>query len=253
MVDIHTHVLSGLDDGARTVEESLKMLKLAARSGTTDLVATPHANGEYAFDEQLVQQVFRDLSDKSSGFIKLHLGCDFHLNGENLEVALCNPERYTINHECYLMVELPDLVSLRSVRRDLERLLDVQISPIITHPERNYSIRSETDELKRWVDDGCFLQVTAQSLLGRFGTLAKKAADCMLSADLVDFVASDAHNCTHRPPDLSKAYEYVSSRYGADRAHALFVENPHSALWGKPIAVRPMVRRKVFGFLGFWK
>jgi len=227
------------------------MLRMAAASGTTELVATPHANAEFPFDEQRVQQVFRDLCDRSGGFIKLHLGCELHLDYANLQKALIDPERYTINHGCYLMLELPDLVSVPLVRGLLKRLLDVRISPIITHPERNISLQHQTDDLRRSVEDGCFLQLTAQSFIGRFGMSAKKAADCLLKAALVHFVASDAHNSTSRPPDLSMAYEYVSSRYGTDRAEALFQKNPDSVVWGQSIAVRPVCRDlpKVFGFL----
>ena len=80
MVDIHSHVLPGLDDGARTIEESLEMLRLAAASGTTDIVATPHANSEFAFDDERVRSIFREVSHLSEGFIRLYLGCDFHLS-----------------------------------------------------------------------------------------------------------------------------------------------------------------------------
>lgn len=250
MVDIHSHVLPGLDDGARTVDESLEMLKLAAASGTTDIVATPHANAEFRFDPQRVQEVFRDLTDKSSKIIKLHLGCDFHVNYDNLHDALGDPAKYTINHGPYLMVELPDLLAVSAMRNTLQRLIRADILPVITHPERNFSLQAKLQELAAWVRDGCFVQVTGQSFLGRFGPVAQQAAEWLTKAGLVHFVASDAHDCIDRPPDLSEAYAHIRSRYGTERADLLFIHNPTAVLWGDPISLfaKPRGISRLFRF-----
>lgn len=166
MVDIHSHVLPGLDDGARTTEEALEMLHLAAASGTTDIVATPHANLQFPFDEKPVRSTFDKVSQLSQDFIRLHLGCDFHLSYENLLEILRNPGKFTINQQKYLLVELPDVVSPSTVRTGLRHLLSSRIVPIITHPERNESVQRNLRELEAWRKEGCLLQITGQSLVG---------------------------------------------------------------------------------------
>jgi protein-tyrosine phosphatase len=253
MIDIHSHVLPGLDDGARTIEESLEMLHLAAASGTTDIVATPHASPAFLFEELRTGEVFRELADKSSAFIRLHLGCDFHLSYENLHDALSNPGKYTINHQRYLMVELPDLVALSSVRQGLQQLIAAHIIPVITHPERNISLQPRLSELERWNKDGCFMQITGQSFLGRFGPAAKHAADELMRAGLVHFIASDAHDCRDRPPDLSRAYQYISSKHGTEWADLIFLYNPAAAISGETLPENVNTSRKPSRFFRFWK
>ena len=174
MIDIHSHILPGVDDGPTSMEESLQMIRLAAASGTTEIVATPHACPQFFFDEPRVQALFDRLSEESRGLISLHLGCDFHLSYANLIDALDNPRKYTINHGRYLMVELPELISFSTVREGLNQLIKADITPVITHPERNMSLQQKSDELMRWIDDGCCTQVTAQSFLGRFGPIARQ-------------------------------------------------------------------------------
>lgn len=252
MVDIHSHILPGLDDGARTMEESLEMLRLAAAAGTTDIVATPHANSQYAFDAAVVEQRLAELSACAGEHITLHRGCDFHLSFDNLMEALEYPTKYTINNSRYLLVELPELFSPPAVRAALLRLRDAAITPIITHPERNLSLQTPTHskELAGWVRDGCLLQLTAQSLLGDFGPAAGRASEALLTDRLVHFVASDAHDCTARPPGLSAAYQFVHARWGVDRADALFIHNPAAVLTGEPIVSAPP---KKPSFFALWK
>jgi len=161
LVDIHSHILPGIDDGAQSLDESLAMLEVATASGTTDIVATPHANSAYAYDEQIVDNLIGQLSRQSNSSIRIHRGCDFHLNFDNLSNALKSPAQFTVNGGRYLMVELPDLASLPVMRTVLDRLLAVRIVPIITHPERNSPLCNNLPELETWVRDGCLLQRNA--------------------------------------------------------------------------------------------
>jgi protein-tyrosine phosphatase len=235
VVDIHSHILPGVDDGARTLEESVAMLKLAAEHGTTDIVATPHANSEFRYDLQLIEARFADLSEAARGIIRVHLGCDFHVSFENVQDALEHPTRYAINRMNYVMVELPDSVMPAMVPDVLKRLRSAGMIPVITHPERNSVLRGRIDTLSQWVEDGCLLQITAQSLLGRFGRETEKSSDALFRRGLVHFVASDAHDCVDRPPRLDEAYRKVSSSYGSQTADALFKINPTVVLTGGPL------------------
>src|ERR1700722_6493405 len=147
MIDIHTHVLPGLDDGARTLEEGFEMVKLAAASGCTDLVATPHSNAQFHFDEDRFEEAFRGLSALSAGVINLYRGCDCHLTLQNIEDALVHPTKYTINHSRYLLAELPDFMGASVVWDQLKALINARMVPIITHPERNLCLQSNMDHL----------------------------------------------------------------------------------------------------------
>ncbi len=250
MIDIHSHILPGLDDGARSVDESLEMLRLAAGSGTTDIVATPHASSQFSFDHARVDESFRDLAERSGGLISLHLGCDFHLTYDNVSDALRNPTKYTINNKQYLMLELPDLVALPIVRQAVRQLISAGLIPIITHPERNLSFQRKIDELAHWIEDSCLVQVTGQSFLGRFGPIAKNIADKLMAAGLIHFVASDAHDCVDRPPDLSKAYKYISSRYGIERADSVCTYNPACVIAGESFPSKMSQKNQSFFAFG---
>jgi protein-tyrosine phosphatase len=250
MIDIHSHILPGLDDGAGTLEEGFEMVKLAAAAGSTDLVATPHSNAQFQFDENRVEEAFRSLSALSAGLINLYRGCDCHLTLLNLEDALVRPTKYTINRSRYLLVELPDFLGPSVVREQLMALINARIVPIITHPERNVCLQSRVDQLKEWVQSGCLVQVTAQSFLGRFGSVAKRYLESSMDADIVHFVASDAHDCVDRPPDLSQAYEHVRARWGQPRAQRLFIDNPAAVIEDLPVNPGRHAKRKfsVFSF-----
>jgi protein-tyrosine phosphatase len=116
------------------------------------------------------------------------------------------------------------------------KMLPAGIVPIITHPERNFALQQRLVALNRWVDAGCLLQVTAQSLLGRFGSKSRRFAELLLKKNLVHVIASDAHDPTNRPPRLDLAFDYVAENYTLELARRLFVENPEKVLDGEPIS-----------------
>jgi len=235
MIDIHSHILPGLDDGAETLEASLAMLKIAAAGGTTDIVATPHANTEFAFDPDVVAAKLAELSAAAGDSIRIYTGCDFHLQYENIQDALEHPTKYTINHKGYLLVEFSDLMIFNATGVIFYQLRSAGMVPVITHPERNWLLQKRFESIQRWVMEGACLQVTGQSFLGRFGKHAREFADKLMRAGLVHFVASDAHGAKDRTPDLREAFDYVTDRYGSTRAEQLFVSNPRAALEGKPL------------------
>jgi protein-tyrosine phosphatase len=253
MVDIHSHFLYGLDDGAQTREQSLAMLEAAAATGTTDIVATPHANVEFEFQPEVIADQLNDLQTALGDKIKLHAGCDFHLTFDNVNDAVAHPAKYTINRKRYLMVEFSDLAIFKSTDSDFEKLQAAGMLPVITHPERNPLLRQRLDQLRRWAAKGCYLQVTAGSFFGRFGDKAQTFAKDLMKENLVHFVASDAHDAQHRPPVLDAAYDYVTSRYGEARAERLFVINPAATLTGDPLPAVTEEVEKPRSWMKFWR
>lgn len=254
MVDIHSHILWGLDDGAKTLDESLAMGRSAGEHGTTDIVASPHANHYYPFQTSLITERLDELNAVCSGTIKVHYGCDFHLHFENIEDALKNPERYTINHLRYLMVEFADLTIPPNIHDIFQRLQQTGIIPVITHPERNPILQRHPSMMDPWIEGGCHLQLTAQSLTGHFGRTAKQVAWRLLASGHAQFVASDAHDLHHRPPNLEPAYAEVASRLGDQAALRLFVENPAAVLKGDylPLPAPEIERYKTSGWRRFF-
>jgi protein-tyrosine phosphatase len=234
LVDIHSHFLYGLDDGAKTIEESAAMVQMAGANGTTDLVATPHASPEYQFEPALIRERLEEVESIANG-VRLYSGADFHLSYDNIEAAIGEPRKFTINQKRYLLVEFSDLLIFKNTTDIFARLADAGMTPIITHPERNGLLRQRLAEIERWVEEGARVQITGQSLTGLFGRRAKEFCEELLERGMVHFVASDAHDCEYRPPRLDGAFAWISKRYGAALAQALCVTNPKAAVEGELI------------------
>jgi protein-tyrosine phosphatase len=235
LIDIHSHILPGLDDGADCLEESLAMLRMAAEAGTTDIVATPHANDQYPYDPKTVRSKIAELREASGESIRVHQGCDFHLSFSNIQDALENPTKYTINGRNYILVEFSDMALPPNALAIFDAMLAAGMVPIITHPERNPVIRKDLRMVSAWVEHDCLIQVTGDSLLGRFGKAAIKAARELMEWDLVHVIASDAHNTRSRTPALREAYAHVAKHYSQEHAEVLFVSNPKAILSGQPV------------------
>ncbi len=239
MVDIHCHILPGLDDGADTLETSIQMAESAIADGITHVVGTPHANSHYKFDPEIIRQRRDELQTAVGDRLKLATGCDFHLNFENLQDLEKNPQKYTINQKNYLLVEFADFSIPPSMDDTMHRLHLIGLSPIITHPERNAMLRTKPERMYRWLHQGSYVQITAQSILGRFGTAAQQRAEQWLDEDRVHFIASDAHNVKGRPLQLRAAFDAVAQRRGEQVANALFRDNPLAAFEGRSLPYEP--------------
>ena len=256
MVDVHCHILFGLDDGAKTLEDSLAMAEDAIADGITHVVGTPHASSEYAFEFASVQAARDLLEEKLDGRLKLATGCDFHLSPENLLAIRKQSAPYCINQKDYLLVEFNEFSIPPVMDQTLHELQLAGLRPIITHPERNAILRSHPERLLNWIRLGCLAQVTAGSLSGVFGPGAKQDAWDWMARGLVHFVSSDAHNTARRPLKLKFAYDSIAEQLGEETARALLVENPLAAFNGEPLPYVPEIeepkeRRKRKRFLFF--
>jgi len=240
MVDIHCHILHGLDDGADKLETSIQMAEMAIAEGITHVVATPHANSQFKFDPELIRQRRDELQGIVGDRLKLATGCDFHLSFENLQDLEKNPQKYTINQKTYLLVEFADFSIPPSMDDTMHRLHLMGLSPVITHPERNAMLRTKPERMYRWLHQGSYAQITAQSLLGRFGSSAQQRAEQWLDEDRIHFIASDAHNVKGRPLQLRAAFDAVAARRGEDIANALFRDNPLAAFEGRNLPYEPV-------------
>ncbi|SEC59686.1 tyrosine-protein phosphatase [Terriglobus roseus] len=239
MVDIHQHLLFGIDDGSKSLEQSVAMVQMAMDDGFTHVVATPHANDRYPYDrarnERLLQQIRETLPPNVAAAMTLGLGCDFHLNFENTEDARLHNRRYTINEKEYLLIELPDIGISNRIDEILYNLRVEGMTPILTHPERNVTLQRTPGKLQEWVSNGLLLQVTAGSVVGDFGPTAEALAWSLLKKNSVHFLATDAHDLERRTPTMSAARRLVSERLGEEMATRLCVTNPMMVFEGKPL------------------
>jgi protein-tyrosine phosphatase len=255
MVDLHCHILPDLDDGPATMEESMAMAESAIADGVTHVVATPHSNSAYFFDFANVRRLRDELQAKVRDRLIIATGCDFHLNPENLESLRKDARQYCINQRDFLLVEFNEFSIPPSMDQTLHAIQLSGLQPVITHPERNAILRSRPERLKKWVRQGCFVQVTGGALTGGFGGGSQQDALRWIAEGLIHFVASDAHNTRSRPLRLQPAYNMVAGRFGEEKAHALFHDNPLAAFEGRPLPHVPEVedelprpRRKRFFF-----
>jgi protein-tyrosine phosphatase len=238
MVDLHSHMLHALDDGSRDLETSVLMARMAVDDGITHTVCTPHASSEYLFDEALIAsrlQEFRAALDAAAIPLVVATGCDFHLSYDNLQDALANPRRYTLNQTDYLLIELPDQGIPLNLKDTLYQMSLAGLIPILTHPERNSTLQRRPDMLADWLRQGLLVQITANSITGGMGKQAQAMSRQLLRDRWVNFIATDAHGLKSRPPLMRPAYDAVANDCGADYADLLCVENPTCVFNGQPL------------------
>lgn len=227
VIDIHSHILPGIDDGAKTEKEALAMAIDAVAQGITTVIATPHhKNGKYENNPENIRlyvSVLNELFKKENIPLQLLPGQETRLNGDMLE-DLKNNDLLTLNDSKYLFVEFPfsDLT-----RYSNQILFELQISgyiPIIVHPERNEVFIEHPSKLYEFVKQGVLTQVTAASVVGNFGRKVQKFSHQLIEANLTHFIASDAHNTMSRAFLLDDALQEVKKKYGSDYFH-MFLEN----------------------------
>lgn len=250
MIDLHCHILAGIDDGAQTMADSLEMARAAVNEGIQTIIATPHhKNGRYENTKLAILEKTAELNEKLKAEqipLKILPGQEPAIHGELLG-GLTRGEVSTLNHTQYIFIELP----AGHVPRYTEKLLyDLQLEgkvPVIVHPERNQEITERPDILYKLVKNGALSQLTASSISGNFGKKIKSFSEQLIDANLVHFIASDAHNTNKRGFHLAHAYDTIDTRYGVDMVY-LFKENAELLVQGKNVykEVPQQVKKKKF-------
>ena len=242
MIDIHHHLLAGLDDGASSPEMSLAMARMAVEDGITHVVCTPHANAHYEYEPAVIQAKIAELTnvlEREGIALTLGRGSDFHLTFDNVQTAKSDPPRYSVNGLGYLLVEIPDYGLPQGLTETFYQLQLAGMTPILTHPERNPTLQANPAKMADWMRGGVLIQVTAGSVLGHMGKTARKMAHTLLRNRWVHFIATDAHNTTSRPPKMREAFEEIADRYDPEYAHLICVTNPLCVFQGRPLPMQP--------------
>ncbi len=241
IVDIHTHILPGVDDGAENFDEAIQMLKIAQDNGTTDIVLTPHhlardMRGMKMGKDDLVSrfQIFKESASAYCPKLNLYLGAETYAASDLYE-AIDDGRIITINDTRYVLLEFGFNDHIRRAFNATVSLLERGYIPIIAHPERYDFVKDEPMSIMEFLDIGALLQINSGSLAGEYGGASREIAMMYLDEQIVAAVASDAHSVFQRTPDLSEPYAFVSSVFSGVYADDLFYRNPMSILKGKRI------------------
>jgi protein-tyrosine phosphatase len=230
MVDIHCHILPGIDDGPASMAEALQMARIAAADGIRKMVATPHLTDlpSPKLIREMVCQLNAALADAA---IPLEV-----LPGADASALLPADilRQYTINGTDYILFEFPHSHVPQNATELVFNVILAGMKPIITHPERNPSIVRRPEILFELVESGALVQLTAESLMGHFGPEAKACAEYLLDRRAAHFLATDAHSSHQRSPILSRGADIAAKIIGRTRAQALVTANPRKIIAGKP-------------------
>jgi len=236
MIDLHCHMLPGIDDGPKTMEQSLEMARFAVEHGTRRCVFTPHIQpGCYDNDSETIRQVFEAFQQRlAAENIPLQVGMA-------AEVRVCAELPIMINQDKVpflgrwqgmqlILLEFPhDQIPLGADRL-IDWLIARDILPVIAHPERNQSVMCQPEKIDPFVRKGCLLQITADSVTGLFGDVSQKVALALIRKGMATLIATDAHNMYKRRPTLKAARDALLPVIGADRVQALFSANAEAML-----------------------
>lgn len=255
-LDIHTHLLPGVDDGAQSFAEAVGMQELAWRAGTRQMVATPHmfhpglgsddpaaiVAAFSAFEERLERQRAAD-SDGLPGEMQVHLGAENYVGVEFLH-AVEDHRVLTLAASRFLLVEFSPLTTATAARHALTRIQDSGYVPVMAHIERYAFLQDDPAVLEQLIESGCVAQVNAAAILGHHGLRIAQLVDDWLRRRLIAVVASDGHGLTNRRPELGEANDHLAARYGEATASACLRDNPRAILADTPPTLPPPETRK---------
>ncbi|WP_096550711.1 tyrosine-protein phosphatase [Ureibacillus thermosphaericus] len=239
MIDIHSHILYGVDDGPKTFEESITMLETAAAEGITDIISTSHASHPQ-FDVssndviEQVQELQNELEIRQVP-LTIHIGHEARISETIVERCLTKQTHLLANSN-YLLLELPSSTVPPYTINIIRELLIHDITPIIAHPERNKSIAEKPARLERLIREGAVAQVTAGSLAGHFGRSVQQLSLDLVRANLVHTYGSDVHHLTTRPFLFNEGLSFLEKKKELD-AIDILLENNARILANKPFII----------------
>lgn len=240
MIDLHCHILPGVDDGSASEEESCIMAQMAVDSGVHLVVATPHCDPQCGFDNYLteslkarfyrLEQTLRELEIPLS----IQTGMEVFVTPETPR-HLREGRLLPLGHSHYLLVEFSFDGSASFAQRMLAELQEYGVHPVVAHPERYRFVQQDPELLFRWLDAGYVLQLNKGSFFGRFGRSAARTAHWCLREGCLHLIGSDAHSPYQRTPRLSEIHEYISEQVSPETADLLLETNPRRILQDRPV------------------
>ncbi|HEX3129585.1 MAG TPA: CpsB/CapC family capsule biosynthesis tyrosine phosphatase, partial [Thermoanaerobaculia bacterium] len=230
MIDLHCHILPGIDDGAKSLEEAVEMCRMAAAEGCRAMIATPHQRrgSWWNSDREAIVGLARDLQAALGPELRVLVGGEVHVDSDLLAEAERLPGGgiLTLAGSRYLLLELDSQGRAGEAIHLVHELVVAGWRPILAHPEFIPWLAGDVDLIRRLVSLGATTQITAMSVTGDFGRSPMAETHTLIDEGLVHFVASDCHGVQRRPPGLRRAYQTIAGRWGADVARRLVSDNP---------------------------
>jgi protein-tyrosine phosphatase len=250
LIDLHSHLLPGIDDGSKDLAMSLAMARMAAADGISTIACTPHIlPGVYNNDGPAIRRAVTRLAKSIAEAaipISVVAGADVHI-APDLAVQLENGRALTLNNSRYLLLEPPHHVLPPRLDDLIFGLQAAGYVPILTHPERLSWVEGHYDLIRRLVASSVLMQITAGSVMGRFGRRPRYWAERMLDEGLCHLLATDAHNTEQRAPRMADARDVVAQRLGDDEAINLVLRRPHGILNNLSPAELPPLPQAIAG------
>ena len=241
MVDIHCHILPGVDDGSPSMEDSLQMARMAADSGVTDIIATPHCNlpgdGPKNYRSASLRTGFsrlRQALEQEGIPLGIHPGAEVFCTPE-LPELLDRRQLQTLGGGRYLLVEFYFDESAEFMEQCFHQIRTRGLTPVAAHPERYDAVQRDPYIIRRWFEGGVVIQLNKGSILGDLGPGAEETAWALLDHGLVHAVASDAHSHLRRTPDLSRVRRHLERACGGPYTRLLLEENPRRIVEDRPL------------------
>lgn len=233
-IDIHSHILPEMDDGSRSMEQSIHMLQIAVEEGIDTIYVTPHhmpGKGHHSKSDilQKMEQLQRAATEAGI-HVKLKTGTEYYYRGEFLEL-LEQEQAVTMGDSECILVEFEPMAERTYIRNSIREILSTGYTPIIAHAERYATLMEKNFEtLEEMKKMGALLQVNAASVIGDNGRQTRGHVKSMLKKELIDFIGTDAHSDGRRAPYIAKCAEYLTKKYGKEYADALLYGNAQQLL-----------------------
>ena len=254
MIDMHSHILFGVDDGAKTLEDSLELIKEEVNKGVTHIIFTPHFNKRnYHLNQENVPinfQTVKEASIKENLNVQLYLGNEIYLDSTDYNSIMDNGF-YTLAGSKYILVEFNEIIPPANMPEICYEINMSGYIPIIAHAERYEILHNNTKMLSELLNEGVHLQVNAFSVISNDNKTRNKVTHHLLKDRLVSFVASDVHNNTTRKFHLDEAYKLVIKICGIEYADKIFIHNQLNILNDFPFDSPDFILKKN-KFSKFW-
>lgn len=245
MVDIHTHIIPGVDDGSQNIEESLEMIRISVENGVHSIVLTPHANQKGRFENYISTELvnyYREIEHTIKAErlpVNIFFGMEIFATPD-IRTLIENKMVIGLNTSRYYLTEFPFDAEPDYIEFCLNEIFDAGGIPLIAHPERYFCVQDEPFLVRRWTKGGVYTQVNSGSIFGSFGNRASETVEFLFSHNLVTCIGSDAHSTHHRNTNLWNIKTYLVREYGAGYTRKVLRDHSLLILKNKQIPLQGM-------------
>ena len=233
MIDIHCHILPEVDDGSRSLNESIEMAMIAKEQGITKIVNTSHYHPDFRYKkgEELLKELedFNNVLKENMIDIEVLIGNEIYYT-KDLIKEIDELDFYTLNNSRYILIELPPTNFPKDLCNIVYELKEKNYIPVFAHVERYREVQENPELIYEVINAGAIIQVNSHSILGKSGKELQKVCNTLLNRNMVHVVGTDAHSSKRRTPIFLDAYKYVSEKYSKEMADDLFIKNNNAII-----------------------